>query len=182
MDQGAAGQGTSGQGQWDRSRRAAYGKALAVLLAAVVAAIAGFGLWSHFRQADTSHTAIEISDSAKFTRAQLDDAGAVLLKDKRSYKGCTIDRISYDEQWSDDRLGDEWRSVEDNPGSDSSFHSAIAQYGMDKVLIFRSDFTCDGASDKGFSTGTTAGWEDLLAWAPADAKADRGWVRIDGGF
>ncbi|KAB8287914.1 hypothetical protein DSM100685_1823 [Bifidobacterium avesanii] len=153
------------------------------VLVIVGALMAYFGIWVPNRPANMSHLRVEVSESSKFTGAQMDDAVTLLRRQKRSYTGCAINRIYYDERWSNGRLDEERRAVKDDPGSGSSFASAIDRYGMGRVAIFRTDFTCGkNSADTGLGAGATTGWEDLLAWAPDDAKAERGWVWIDGGM
>lgn len=162
---------------------ARHWKALTIVV--VLAAIAYFWIWLPYRPLDTSHTRYTIAtDGSGFTHRQIDDAIADMIERKQSLRGCSIDSVTYDGARSYGMLRSEVRMVEHSGAtSGSSVYSAIRKYGIDRVAVFTTDFTCahQSAYGYGFNRGTTTGWHDYYAYAPGSSDVERGWVYIDGG-
>ena len=157
---------------------------VAALCAIGLAVMSYFWIWLPNRPVDISHTQYVIKTGDKFTHRQIDDAIGVMLDRKwTNWHGCVIDKVTYDEAWSDRYLASEHQMTIDNPGYGSSFSAAIDKYGADRVAIFQTDFQCKGGGDT-MSMGTSrqTGWMDTYVYDPASPDAKRGWVYIDSGY
>ncbi|PLS31427.1 hypothetical protein Uis1B_0768 [Bifidobacterium margollesii] len=153
------------------------------MLAAIIGYVGYAMLWLPSRPLDVSHTQYAIRTGDKFTHRQIDDAIGVMLDRKHhDWHGCRMDRIRYDEAWSNEQLRLEHQMTIDSPGSSSSMSDAIDTYGMDRVVIFQSDFQCPTGGDGSFGTDEQTGWTDTYAYAPSSPKAAHGWVFIDSGY
>lgn len=157
---------------------------LALVAVSCAAAIAYHLVSPSWRQADISHAHISVQGTSLFSAKQLNGAVQAILDTKRTFRGCSIDKVDYNEAHSQASLQEERDSIKDNPGSGSAIYSrGIARYGKTHMAVFTTDFTCDaGVEGSGLNPGKTTGWSDYLAYDPTNAKADHGWVWIDGGF
>lgn len=154
-----------------------HGRQIIVACIAVILLIgAGVGLaWYVDRPADTSHITYSFSKSSKFTDAQLQTAGQTTAKVFSEFKGCTIEKISYDEQMADRMLDLEDKFKAESAAYSSAIYEAYKQYGRDRIFMATVDFTCDG-TNASLSTGEQS-MTDYL-YLNNDGKT---WTEIDHG-
>ncbi len=150
--------------------------AVVLLLVATLTVACGYA-WFSSRPADISRTRITIHGTGTFSQAQIRNAEDVALKHLRSFHGCRIDSLDYDDTQSKSILALEQETT--RTGGSSSITSAISQYGMDNVIMLTSDFTCA----HGYASPESAkGWGLWYAWSPESEDASEGWVYIDEGY
>lgn len=80
-------------------------KVLLFLSIGIIGAVIFFQYKNYAWQGKTDKVVIEFGDSKKFSREEIDAAMTCVLKEFESFKGCTLQRLYYDESVSDREFG-----------------------------------------------------------------------------
>lgn len=149
--------------------------AAAALVVAIAVAVM---LWP--RHADASYVRMETGTSSRFTTAQLNYLLENVKERQMGYEDCTLEKIVYDEAYTNEELDTEIRMHDDMPAYSSGLLGGINDYGRDRLALVRTEFTCGERRD--ISLGTHNAPTYAYAYAPSDPKAGcGGWVYIDSG-
>lgn len=153
---------------------------LRVLTAVALVVAIAVAVMSWPRHADASHVRMETGTSSRFTTTQLNDLLENVKERQMGYEGCTLEKIVYDEAYTNEQLDAEIRRHDDMPAYFSGFLGGINDYGRDRLALVRTEFTCGDGSD--ISLGTHNAPTYAYAYAPSDPKAGRdGWVYVTSG-
>lgn len=112
-------------------------KLVAAALVVIAFALAGCS-------GDVSRAIIELGDSERFSQAELQAAADVVLTKFREFEGCTLLRLTYDEEFSEEQGALTWPRPAD----------------AQDVVVFTSDFAVDWTGSDGSLTpnSTYSGW------------------------
>ena len=116
-------------------------------------------------EGSTDGVQIETVGSALYTKQDIDDAIAVILKDFKSFTDCTLTRIAY--------AGDELTQQEIE-----AHREGYESWGeFDELIVLLSDFTVDGDQNDSLTEGTYTGWNWILVREDGGA-----WRHMDHGY
>lgn len=151
---------------------------VAILAAAILAVVAY--IYLPVLPLNKMHAKYEISQSSKFTDAQIRGAFSTVEKNMSDMWGCTLETVKYDEQQSDVFLGLEERAGAKNPGASVAYSKGIAVCGIAKIAATRTSFTCNEAgADYGYGSGENGFTTYLALTGTATAAGE--WKILDQG-
>ena len=122
----------------------------------------------------TNNAEVDYGRSAKFSEVEIKSAVEAVLIKFKTFKGCELTRLWYDEEKSD-------RMIQQDLSSGSGGNT-IKNSGADpeNIIILYSDFkTSKSSIDVGFDPDVTySNWSWILIWENADEK----WKVVDWGY